>query len=289
MAAQQVTESAFTEAIPRAHWQLPSGVPVRRPDLCGLAQPCLTLRQHTPRFQFHEASLLLIISGQLDLDDGVNHLSISPSESLLLVQAQTYADLVKTPGGSQQRFRSLFITFSSALLETFHRTNPAIASLAHSSPAMKQIPLDSDLANTLQHVLHGISTENTSDERLQCRLMELLLSLSERGYCFKLTSLTSTSSRVRALISATPEQHWTTHIAGHALAMSEATLRRRLTEEAIRFEEILVDTRMHHALMLLQTTPWSIPHIAQACGYQSRARFSERFRSRFGYLPSTVR
>ncbi|MFN9474379.1 hypothetical protein [Acidovorax sp.] len=46
---------------------------------------------------------------------------------------------------------------------------------------------------------------------------------------------------------------------------------------------------MHHALMLVQTTSWSVPRTVPACGYQSRARFAERFRARFGYLPSTVR
>ncbi|WP_315138655.1 helix-turn-helix domain-containing protein [Achromobacter marplatensis] len=71
--------------------------------------------------------------------------------------------------------------------------------------------------------------------------------------------------------------------------MSEATLHRRLSDERVRFEDLLIDVRMHHTMMLVQTTSWSIPHIAQACGYKSRARFAERFRARFGYLPSTVR
>ncbi|MBH3009130.1 AraC family transcriptional regulator [Serratia ureilytica] len=29
--------------------------------------------------------------------------------------------------------------------------------------------------------------------------------------------------------------------------------------------------------------------IAEACGYKSRARFSERFQKRFGYAPSAIR
>lgn len=71
--------------------------------------------------------------------------------------------------------------------------------------------------------------------------------------------------------------------------MSETTPRWRLAQEHVRVDALLGDIRMHHALMLVQTTSWSVPHIAQACGYQSRARFAERFRARFGYLPSTVR
>ncbi|MGK2888297.1 MAG: hypothetical protein ACSLEN_01715 [Candidatus Malihini olakiniferum] len=50
-----------------------------------------------------------------------------------------------------------------------------------------------------------------------------------------------------------------------------ATLRRRIAAEHERFETILSDIRMHHGMMLLQTTAWSIPRITEACGYQSIA------------------
>lgn len=66
-------------------------------------------------------------------------------------------------------------------------------------------------------------------------------------------------------------------------------MRRRLAGESVRFVDLLIDTRMHHAMMLLQTTSWSIPRVALACGYQSRARFADGFRARFGYLPSVIR
>ncbi|ANM77692.1 helix-turn-helix domain protein [Serratia marcescens] len=71
--------------------------------------------------------------------------------------------------------------------------------------------------------------------------------------------------------------------------MSPATLRRRLAAEQTRFEDLLIDVRMHHAMMLLQTTRWDMTRIAEACGYKSRSRFSERFQKRFGYAPSAIR
>ncbi|MYM98662.1 helix-turn-helix domain-containing protein [Duganella vulcania] len=47
---------------------------------------------------------------------------------------------------------------------------------------------------------------------------------------------------------------------------------------------------MRHRLVgLLQTTGWSAPMVAEACGYQTHARFSSRFRERYGCPPSTVR
>ncbi|RFP21887.1 hypothetical protein D0T24_04525 [Duganella sp. BJB480] len=41
----------------------------------------------------------------------------------------------------------------------------------------------------------------------------------------------------------------------------------------------------HHAMALLQTTGWSIPMVAEACGYHAHARFRERY----GCPPSHVR
>lgn len=274
-------------------WWLPDRAPVLRRGLCGLAQPCLKQPQHTPRFLFHEATLVLVAAGRLQLDEGGGGPAtvVDTPASLLLVQPGTCAELVKTPGGAEQRFRSVLLTLSADLLEAFQRVRApggADAAAASAAPFM-QMPLDEDLAATLWHVVDSAGGLHLSAERLRYRLMDLLAALAERGHLFKAGAQQGTSGRLRTLIGEAPERHWTAQEAGRALAMSEATLRRRLAKEHVRFDALLVDVRMHHALMLVQTTSWSIPHIAQACGYQSRARFAERFRARFGYLPSAVR
>lgn len=281
--------SAFAGAVDRTHWPLPSGAPVLRRGLCSLAQPCLRQAQHTPRFLFSDATVLLIVAGRLDLDDGVNTFPVDAQASMLLVDPGTCADLLKTPVGAGQPFRSIFLTLSADLLEAFQRTHASrLPDTLHDAPC-RQAPLDDDLASTFQHVLESVEARRVSDERLQHRLMDFLLGLAERGYAFRNAGQSGIGGRLRALIGDAPDQHWTAHEAGRALAMSEATLRRRLAGESVRFEDLLIDIRMHHAMMLLQTTSWSIPRVAQACGYQSRARFSERFRTRFGCLPSAVR
>lgn len=271
-------------------WQLRSGAPVLRRGLCSLAQPCLEQTRYMPRLQFHEATVLLIAAGRLELDDGVNRISVDASSSLLLVEPNTCADVLKTPGGDEQRFRSIFLTVPTALLDTFRRSRPSVPVDEFRAGPFREIPLDEDLASTLRHVLDSVDVQHLSDERLRYRLMDLLAALAERGHhFFGQAGLHDTSGRLRTLIAETPEQQWTAQKAGRALAMSEATLRRRLADERVRFEELLIDVRMHHAMMLVQTTSWNMPHIAQACGYKSSTRFAERFRARFGYLPSAVR
>lgn len=265
-----------------------------RRGLCGLAQPCLKQPQHTPRFLFHEATLVLVAAGRLQLDEGSRSpaVVVDTPASLLLVQPGVCAELLKTPGDAEQRFRSVLLTLSAELLDAFQRARPpggADAAAAAAAAPFTRMPLDEDLAAALRHVVDSAGGLHLSDERLGYRLMDLLAALAERGHLFRAGTQQGTSGRLRTLIGEAPERHWTAQEAGRALAMSEATLRRRLAREHVRFDALLVDVRMHHALMLVQTTAWSIPRIAQACGYQSRARFAERFRARFGYLPSAVR
>lgn len=269
---------------------LPSGAPVLRRSLCSLAQPVLKQARQMPRFLFHEATVLFVMAGRLDLDDGVNRLSVGAQEALLLIDPESCLDVRKAPESPELPFRSVFLSFPAALLETFHRHHAASKPSGSGNPwACRQVPLDTDLAETLRGVMDGVQASRVSDERLAHRLMDFLLALAERGHAFADAGQRGTAGRLRALLGEAPDRHWTARAAGQALAMSEATLRRRLASENVRFEALLVDIRMHHAMMLLQTTPWSIPRIAQACGYQSRARFADRFRLRFGYLPSAVR
>ncbi|MRH98870.1 helix-turn-helix transcriptional regulator [Agrobacterium tumefaciens] len=117
---------------------------------------------------------------------------------------------------------------------------------------------------------------STSDRDQRHRLLGILIALADRGYIFKKRAITTVADQLSALLRGDQSYHWTTAKTGQALGKSEATLRRRLSEEHLRFEDILVDVRMHHAMILLQTTTISISDIGNTC-YQTRARFSERF------------
>lgn len=283
-AATDASDAVDADGLP---WRLPAGAPIWRRGLCTLAQPCLKQVQHTPRFLFQDATVLLIVAGRLDMDSDTRRIGVDTPASLLLVDANTCADLCKTPGGGEQRFRSVFLMLSAQLLETFRRSRATEA--VQAGAPFQQVPLDADLASSLQHLLASAADGQLSDERLRYRALDFLAALAERGGVFRPPQAPGLSGRLRTLIGEAPSQHWTAQTAGKALAVSEATLRRRLAGESARFEDVLIDVRMHHAMMLVQTTSWSVPEIAQACGYKSRARFAERFKARFGYLPSAVR
>jgi AraC-like DNA-binding protein len=262
--------------------------PAQRANLCSLAQPVLRRAQRTPAFFFQDATLLLIVSGSLELHSQTGPQANHAAGAALLVDAGTRCNLLKRPSAHGEPFRSLLLTLASPLLELFDAT-AGIELRTRQSSAVRTLQLPAALQSTLSQVCASVMSHEVSDLRLRYRLLDLLAGLAECGHGFAKPMRIGTAARIRALIAQAPDFRWTAREAGRQLAMSEATLRRRLSQEQARFEELLVDVRMHHALMLLQTTDWSIAQIGEASGYLSRTRFAERFRLRFGYLPSAVR
>lgn len=118
---------------------------------------------------------------------------------------------------------------------------------------------------------------------------EVILWLAEAGVGFGPSKPFSFADRLHAILSAELDKAWRASEAARSLAVSEATLRRRLAAEGTTFRDLLIDVRMTHSLGLLQTTDIPINAIGAAVGYASPSRFAARFHARFGILPSAIR
>ncbi len=118
---------------------------------------------------------------------------------------------------------------------------------------------------------------------------EVILWMVEAGSGFGRIHPRSFADRLRTLIAREPDFGWRAIAAARALAVSEATLRRRLADEGVTFRDLLMDVRMTYALGLLQSTDMPVNAVAFAVGYASPSRFSTRFFERFGIAPSTIR
>lgn len=118
---------------------------------------------------------------------------------------------------------------------------------------------------------------------------EVLLWLGEAGIGFGPSRPLSLTNRLRHSLSKEPDAPWRSADAARALAVSEATLRRRLAADGTSFGDLLADVRMTHALGLLQSTDLAVNRIALDVGYASASRFAVRFRARFGISPSAIR
>lgn len=134
-----------------------------------------------------------------------------------------------------------------------------------------------------------LEPDTTPLEVARHRMRELLVWIGTCDGHFESAEVISVRQRVRDLVSAAPQRNWTAAQVGSELAMSEATLRRRLMGEGMRLSELLVDVRMSLALTLLQATSLPVTEIAMNTGYESPSRFAVRFRQRFGFAPTAVR
>lgn len=267
--------------------------PADHSRLFSLAQPYLQFPHQIADFRFFEPSILLVRSGQLTLRHQQNTaLQLNNAEHLVVVAQHTLANVSKRPDAQKRFFSSLYLGFSPTLIAAFYRDHPALMSGLSPLSGFKSVPLDNELRDTLEHGLRGISHADQSSPShavQQHRLTGILIALAERGVLFMPRSSEPLSSKLTALMAVAPEFGWTAANASQQLAMSEATLRRRLVEEETSFRTLLQDIRMHHAMTLLQTTRWSLSQIADACGYRASSRFSLRFKQRFGCSPADIR
>ncbi|SFU25900.1 helix-turn-helix transcriptional regulator [Paraburkholderia aspalathi] len=263
---------------------------VQRPGLYSFALPSIHSKQVARSFLFFDVTLMVVLRGRLQVDDVASVGDAGFPKELVCVAEGVCADVLKEPAETEGAFRSIFLAISSDVLIDFFRMYPDFAGGGVPLRTCRKHPLDKALLETFRHCIRGLSQGNSSSEaELRHRLMGLLLGLATRGIVFQRPDGERCAERVRLVVQSDIASRWTAKSVGERLAMSEATLRRKLAAEGLQFKSLLSEVRMHHAMALVQTTQWSIQRISEACGYDSTARFSARFRSRFGRAPSTMR
>lgn len=119
-------------------------------------------------------------------------------------------------------------------------------------------------------------------------IIQLLCHLGHKDILSMVTT-TKVATKLHAILGAEPAADISINEICNQLAMSESTLRRKLSTENTTIQEVKDQVRLGLGLHLLQTTTVSIALIAEQCGYLSQSRFSERFKGRFGLTPSQLR
>jgi len=150
-----------------------------------------------------------------------------------------------------------------------------------------------DIDATFEHFLSQFLTWSAfaPQELWSIRRKELLLLLQHIGHQ-EVTAIAESpklSHKIHRMLDDNLRQELGSTELSAALAISESTLRRRLSAEGTNLQEIKDRARLGRGLHLLQTSSDSIGIIAELCGYQSQSRFTEKFKQLFGLTPSDLR
>lgn len=145
------------------------------------------------------------------------------------------------------------------------------------------------MSNTLAQFIEWVTC--APEHMWSSRKQEILKLILHMGF-EEVTSIAeppSLSHKVEQLITTNMLADSTAEQIADRLAMSESTLRRKLTSEGTHFQAIKDRVKLGRGLHLLQSTETAIGLIAEQCGYLSQSRFTDKFKILFGLTPSELR
>ncbi|WP_215398323.1 helix-turn-helix transcriptional regulator [Rheinheimera oceanensis] len=150
-------------------------------------------------------------------------------------------------------------------------------------------PIPALLKNTLQQFVEWSAFAPAALWPL--RRQEILQTMYHAGYqqVSAVIEPPSLSHKVYSLISADISNDHSVAALSTRLAMSESTLRRKLTAEGVSLQALKDRAKLGYGLHLVQTSLAPVGHIAEQCGYQSQSRFTDKFKQLFGITPTELR
>lgn len=195
----------------------------------------------------------------------------------LVVPAGQYLTFVNTP--MQNAFNARAVTFFQPPPAEWLNEEAPIGGLA---PMVKV----SDSLQYCFNIVCEMSSKGLSEQTQQQLLRSFYAELKQAGALHLLfpTDNQQVRDKLATYLSSAPGDDHKIEIAAQHLAMSRATLTRKLAAEETSFRHILTEIRMSYALGLLQRK-FSQIDTAIACGYQSEVRFTQRFKEQFGLTP----
>jgi AraC-like DNA-binding protein len=235
------------------------------------------------------AGLVIVIEGSKEVLWGAGR-NIYRAGDTFVLPAGTEVDVVNEPDRDTGVYRALFLRFSRALVIEAARLWPQLTS--REVPLGSSITINSTLCSAIIHSGEALAGSlNFSRRVVDHRVLEVLLLLAEQGVLPLIPKYvdSSVTQAVRLLIRHRLDHAWSAATIAASLAMSEASLRRRLRDENQSLRALLLAERMQAAHLILSDRDADVADAIAATGYTSRSHFSRHFKDAFGQAPSTVR
>ncbi|WP_374652991.1 helix-turn-helix transcriptional regulator [Dongia sp.] len=229
--------------------------------------------------------LIVLRHGTKSLRSARGQWSVRGGEAIAIAGGQTFD--VTNRLSDKGVYEARWLVWDETIIERFEQSAGNARALTGAVALGK---IDPHFSSAFDRALEAISEQQRiPDDIAEHRLAEVLIWLSLRRVHFPAAENSSIALKVRRLFETSLTERWTAASVARHLAMSEATLRRRLAAEGTTLGYLLSDVRMSFAMLLLQSTEQAVNHIAREVGYESPSRFAIRFRERFGFPPTAIR
>lgn len=242
--------------------------------------------QHLTNVPIVNPLLICVLGGQKELRSSASDSNMSSGEDIC--QSGEFVFLSNMPNIDMRNisqgsgYFALLIEFQYSDFETL--SDPAIEHISHFTGALEE-----NLCKALtQFVEWGIWAPQELWRFRRQELLQLIYHLGHKQVC-AIAEPPSMTHKVEKLIAKQLDSDITAEMVASTLALSESTLRRKLSAENTHFQAIKDRLRLGYGLHLLQTTDLAVGLIADQTGYQSQSRFTDKFKSLFGLTPSELR
>jgi AraC-like DNA-binding protein len=203
---------------------------------------------------------------------------------LCIVPGPQALDVENVPDESSGLYLAIAVPLQPNILEAARQLIPNRVNSGATQCA--SVVLDG-YADDLRAWLDALSRKDAL--RVHHAMVGLVLRLYEQGFHGLLQpSAPTLGAQIRGMIATDPAKEWSSEDLEHVLAMSGATLRRRLAAEGTSLRQVIAHARLSQGLTLLASTNLPVKTVALRVGYSSASSFSRRFTERYGVEPSRL-
>ena len=239
--------------------------------------------------------VVAVLEGRKDLVLA-GELYVAERGDVIIFPPRTPVETTCSPDMRSGHFRSFVVEVDPEVSIALSARHPALCKHPQTGafPAASLHVLRAE-AGALQAVLHYARTLLLDEPHpllVRHRLEDLLLSLSLQYEAdrsrMKRADLRAGGDlvlAVRQLVRLNPESDLTADEIAHKLAVSPATLRRRLAEASVSLRTLRAEERMALARALLAKPGAQVADVAMRCGYRSPSKFARQFRRYAGDAP----
>lgn len=198
------------------------------------------------------------------------------------------------PGGL---FRSFIVEVDPRASTALHGRHPSLCVHPQTGafdPARAHVlTASAAVLGSVLHFAHTLLVEGTHEALIQHRVEDLLLALSvqhagDAGQGPRRSVGAAQPDwvlEVRKLVRQDPQAELSTDMVARRLAVSPATLRRRLAEAGVTLRTLRTEERMALARAWLAQPGAQVSEVALRCGYRSPSKFARQFRRFAGEAP----